>query len=268
MKQKIIDIHGHLGNINFVPFWAADADKLTQYCRDSGVDKLCLSASRAIMYDVREGNAELDAALKTHEAFYGYVVVSPTFPESVQDLAYLKTNKKFRGIKIHPDYHGYALSTPSNFRFVDAVLKKVPMALFQCSCMPGSGNSPLAVIAELARRNPKTKIVAAHAGGLYQNGNYPFFPNLDSLECVADKGLPKNLWIDTAHYLLYAYPTILQKMVNIAGADHIVFGTDAPLQGPMQMRFMAELVESLDNSRADKDKIFYKNAEKILGVKL
>ena len=266
--QKIIDIHGHLGNINFVPFWAADADKLADYCRKSGVTKLCLSASRSIMYDVREGNAELDAALKAHDEFYGYVVVSPTFPESLKDLAYLKSNKKFRGIKIHPDYHGYDLSVPSNFKFADAVLKKTPMALFHCSCMSGTGFSPFATIAELARRNPKTKIVAAHAAGLYQNGNYPFFPNLDSLERVAAKGLPKNLWIDTAHYLLYAYPTILQKMVNLAGADHVVFGTDAPLQGPMQMRFMAELVESLDNSKADKDKIFYKNAEKILGVKI
>ena len=34
------------------------------------------------------------------------------------------------------------------------------------------------------------------------------------------------------------------------------------------MRFMAELVESLDNSKADKDRIFYKNAEKILSVKI
>ncbi len=220
------------------------------------------------MYEVREGNAELDAALKAHDEFYGYVVVSPTFPESLKDLAYLKSNKKFRGIKIHPDYHGYDLSVPSNFKFVDAVLKKTPMALFHCSCMPGTGFSPFVTIAELARRNPKTKIVAAHAAGLYQNGNYPFFPNLDSLERVAAKGLPKNLWVDTAHYLLYAYPTILQKMVNLAGADHVVFGTDAPLQGPMQMRFMAELVESLDNSKADKDKIFYRNAENILGVKI
>jgi aminocarboxymuconate-semialdehyde decarboxylase len=56
-------------------------------------------------------------------------------------------------------------------------------------------------------------------------------------------------------------------MVNLAGADHVVFGTDAPLQGPMQMRFMAEVVESLDNSKADKEKIFFRNAEKILGVK-
>ena len=57
-------------------------------------------------------------------------------------------------------------------------------------------------------------------------------------------------------------------MVDLAGADHVVFGTDAPLQGPMQMRFMAELVDSLDNPQSDKDKIFYKNAERILGVKV
>ena len=200
--------------------------------------------------------------------FYGYVVVSPTFPDSLEDLKYLKTNKKFRGIKIHPDYHGYDLSVPSNFAFVDKVLKKTPMALFHCSCMPGSGKSPFATIVELARRNPKTKVVAAHGAGLFQNGNYPFFPNLDSLERETAKGLPKNLWVDTAHYLLYCYPTILQKMVDLAGADHVVYGTDAPLQGPMQMRFMAELVDSLDNPQSDKDKIFYKNAEKILGVKI
>ncbi len=266
--KKIIGIHGHLGNINFVPLWAADADRLEEYCRDSGVTTLCLSASRAIMYDVREGNAELDAALRAHETFFGYVVVSPTFPDSLDDLTFLKTNKKFRGIKIHPDYHGYDLSVPSNFKFVDKVLKKTPMALFHCSCMPGSGKSPFATIVELARRNPKTKIVAAHGAGLFQNGNYPFFPNLDSLEREAAKGLPKNLWVDTAHYLLYCYPTILQKMVDLAGADHVVFGTDAPLQGPMQMRFMAELVESLDNPQSDKDRIFYRNAEKILGVKI
>ena len=142
------------------------------------------------------------------------------------------------------------------------------MALFHCSCMPGSGKSPFATIVELARRNPKTKIVAAHGAGLFQNGNYPFFPNLDSLERETAKGLPKNLWVDTAHYLLYCYPTILQKMVDLAGADHVVFGTDAPLQGPMQMRFMAELVDSLDNPQSDKDKIFHGNAEKILGVKI
>ena len=93
----IIDIHGHLGNINFARFWQADAPTLERYCDESNTDLLCLSSSRSIMYDVREGNAELDKALKETEKLLGYVVVSPTFPESLADLSYLKTNPKFKG---------------------------------------------------------------------------------------------------------------------------------------------------------------------------
>ena len=73
----IIDIHGHLGNINFAPFWQADAKTLEDYCDQSGVDLLCISASRSIMYDVHEGNIELDKALKETEKLLGYVVYNP-----------------------------------------------------------------------------------------------------------------------------------------------------------------------------------------------
>ena len=41
----IIDIHGHLGNINQAPFWAADAKQLEQYCQKAGVDLLCISSA-------------------------------------------------------------------------------------------------------------------------------------------------------------------------------------------------------------------------------
>ena len=88
----VIDIHGHLGNINFARFWQADASTLEEYCTQSGVDLLCVSSSRSIMYDVREGNAELDAALQSTEKLLGYVVVSPTFSDSLGDLALLESN--------------------------------------------------------------------------------------------------------------------------------------------------------------------------------
>ncbi|MFA6176671.1 MAG: hypothetical protein WC765_08855, partial [Phycisphaerae bacterium] len=61
----IIDVHGHLGNINQAPFWAADAKKLEDYCDKSGVDYLCISSSRSLMYDVHEGNLEVAEALKS-----------------------------------------------------------------------------------------------------------------------------------------------------------------------------------------------------------
>ncbi|MBQ6470510.1 MAG: amidohydrolase [Victivallales bacterium] len=262
----VIDIHGHLGNINFSEFWQADAERLEQYLRESGTDRLCLSASRAIMYDIREGNAELAAVLKSHESFYGYVVISPTFPGTEEELHYLEDEPKFRGVKIHPDYHGYDLSVPSNYRFVDRLASRTPMMLFHVSCMPGTGFSSAETVVSIAKNHPDTKFVLAHCAGLYQNGNYPFFPNMDSLERICDAGLPPNVWIDTAHYLLYAYQTIMAKMVRLAGAEHVVFGTDCPLQGPMQMRFAQEAVRALDIPEAQKDAILFGNARKILGL--
>ncbi len=75
-----------------------------------------------------------------------------------------------------------------------------------------------------------------------------------------------NVYIDTAHYLMYVYPGVMEKMYTIAGADHIVFGTDAPLQGPMQMRFAIEVIQAMDIPDGDKAKILYKNAQKVLGL--
>ena len=37
----IIDIHGHLGNINQAPFWAADEKHLEKYCDQANIDLLC-----------------------------------------------------------------------------------------------------------------------------------------------------------------------------------------------------------------------------------
>ncbi|MBP5639317.1 MAG: amidohydrolase family protein [Victivallales bacterium] len=261
----VIDIHGHLGNINFAPFWQADAKRLEEYCAQSGTDLICLSSSRSIMYDVRAGNAELDCALKETSKLLGYVVVNPMFPESLEDLSLLKTNTKFRGVKIHPDYHGYVLSTGSNRRWVEAVADKTPMMLFHVSCMPGTGFSPALTVAEIAKNHPGTNFVLAHMAGTYQNGNYPYFPNMDSLEAVMDMNLD-NVYIDTAHYLMYVYPGVMEKMVKLCGADHIVYGTDVPLQGPMQMRFAQEVINALDIPQADKHKILSGNAKKILGL--
>ena len=259
----IIDIHGHLGNINFAPFWQADAGTLESYCRQAGVDKICLSASRAIMYDVREGNAELDAVLRRTEKLLGYVVYDPVFPESAEDLQLLKSNSKFRGVKIHPDYHGYSLDSRSCRNAVEAIADQTPMMLFHVSCMPGTGFSPAGTVVDIARHHPDTNFVLAHMAGIFQNGNYPYFPNMDSLESIMDD-CPDNVFIDTAHFLMYVYPEVMEKMYALAGAEHIVFGTDVPLQGPMQMRFAIETINALDIPQTEKEMIFSGNAARIL----
>ncbi len=259
----VIDIHGHLGNINLSPNWAADSRKLEEYCHKSGVDLLCVSSSRSLMYDVMEGNEELDRALKASSKLLGYVVVNPVFPESEKDLLLLENNTKFKGVKVHPDYHGYDMGSGEVLRFLDRIADQVDLMLFHVSCMPGTGFADPVKITEFAARHPGTNFVLAHMAGIFQNANYPYFPNLGGLEKAAAMQ-PGNVYFDTAHYLMYVYPGVMEKMVELAGTDHIVFGTDTPLQGPMQMRFAIETIQALTISDEDKDKIFYRNACKLL----
>ncbi|OGV34397.1 MAG: hypothetical protein A2020_04975 [Lentisphaerae bacterium GWF2_45_14] len=258
----IIDIHGHIGNINLAPFWQADAARLEEYLEKAGVDRLCVSSAKSIMYDVREGNKDLAEALDESERLLGYVTVNPLFPESLEDLKYLE-NPKFIGVKVHPDYHGYDVGSRDTQKFMDKVASKTKLMLFHVSCMPGTGFADAETVARFASEHPDNDFVMAHLAGIFQNGLYPYFPNLKGLEIVS-KFACENIYVDTAHYLMYVYPGVMEKMVELIGAEHIVLGTDCPLQGPLQMRFAIETVKALDIPEADKEKILCGNAQKLL----
>ena len=257
----IIDIHGHLGNINFAPFWQADAKKLEEHLEKAGINKLCVSSSKSIMYDVREGNMELAKVLETTDKLLGYVTVNPLFPESLDDLNYL-TNPKFIGVKVHPDYHGYNLTSSSAKKFLDIVAVKSKLMLFHVSCMPGTGFADAGAVARFASEHPDTNFIMAHLAGIFQNSNYPYFPNFQGLETV-NKFACKNIYVDTAHYLMYVYPGVMEKMVELIGPDQIVFGTDCPLQGYMQMKFAVEIIQNLTISDSEKVKILSGNFFKL-----
>lgn len=259
----VIDIHGHLGNINQAPFWVAEGARLEACLDAAGIDLLCVSSAKSLMYDAREGNADLAAALEATRKLRGYVTVNPVFPESIKDLTLL-AQEKFIGVKIHPDYHGYDIQSGVARAFLDEVAEQTPLMLCHVSCMPGTGFAAAAKVAEFAARHPRTKFVLAHLAGIYQNPLYPYFPNLEGLERVAAFKLD-NVHVDTAHYLMYVYPGVMERALEIIGSDHLVFGTDCPLQGPAQMRFAREIIGELPIPEIDKEKILGGNAAKLLG---
>jgi predicted TIM-barrel fold metal-dependent hydrolase len=260
----IIDIHGHLGNINIAPFWQADEKKLEEHLNKAGVDYLCVSSSKSLMYDVEEGNADLAKALERSDKLLGYVTVNPIFPETIKELKYLE-NPKFIGVKVHPDYHGYHVSSPYAWDFLHQVAEQTDLMLFHVSCMPGTGFADAEDIARFGSEHPDTNIIMAHMAGIFQNGVYPYFPNFQGLEKVSKyTSSCNNIYIDTAHQLMYVYPGVMEKMIELVGVDHIVFGTDCPLQGGMQMKFAIEIIENLEIPAEDKEKFFSYNAQKLI----
>jgi predicted TIM-barrel fold metal-dependent hydrolase len=255
----IIDVHGHLGRINQAPFWAADAAQLDAYLDEAGVDELWISSAKSLMYSAREGNAEMREALRTSRKLRGYVVLNPVCPESMEDIEMLR-EEKFLGVKIHPDYHGYDALSPRVRPFLDEVARRTPLILTHISCMPGTAFSEGSKLLEFASRHPETNFIFAHIGGIFQDGLYPYFPNFEGLEKIAAANL-KNVYVDTSHHLMYVYPGVMQQVEDIFGVDRLLFGTDMPLQGPMQARFAIEAIRALAIPEEDKNKILFANAQ-------
>lgn len=260
----MIDIHAHLGFINQALFWAADAATLERYACEAGADYLCVSSARELMYDVGEGNAEMTRALESTERLLGYAVVNPLFPETLREVEWLQKEKKYRGVKVHPDYHGYDMKSPRVRAFLSEVARATPLMLFHCSCMPGTGFAEAREIIRFAQKHPETNVVMAHLAGMYQNALYPYFPNFEGLEWVQEAACP-NLYVDTAQHLMYVYPGVMERVVELVGARQLVFGTDVPLQGPMQMRFAKEVIEQLPIPAEDRAAILGGNAQRLLG---
>jgi predicted TIM-barrel fold metal-dependent hydrolase len=187
------------------------------------------------------------------------------FPDTINDLDLIQKNQKFRGAKIHPDYHGYDMKSQLIQDFLGKVADRVPLMLFHVSCMAGTGFAAATQILRFAKNNPNTNIIMAHMAGIFQNPLYPYFPNFEGLEAVKAAACD-NVYVDTAHHLMYVYPGVMDRMVELIGADHIVYGTDVPLQGPKQMRFAIETILGLKIPEADRDKILYANAKRLLGL--
>lgn len=261
----IIDVHGHLGNINLAPFWQADAAKLEEHVVKAGVHTLCVTAARSIMYDLQEGNRELAEALDRTDRLLGYVTVNPFFEkESFEDLKLLE-HPKFIGVKVHPDYHGFDMRSASIQRFLHRVAERTRLFLFHVSCMPGTGFADPETIARFAAEHPNANFIMAHLAGVYQNDHYPYYPNFLGPERANAVGA-SNVYVDTAHHLMYVYPGVMERMIELIGADRLVYGTDCPLQGHQQMRFAIDIIRDLAIPEAQKRLILSGNAERIVGA--
>ena len=70
-------------------------------------------------------------------------------------------------------------------------------------------------------------------------------------------------WADTA---VFGSSAATECGLNFFGVDQVVFASDAPFDpegGPMYIRETIKVIDSLDISQADRDKIYQGNAQRL-----
>jgi len=118
---------------------------------------------------------------------------------------------------------------------------------------PGKGNVTPDMLYPFITGFPDLTIVCAHWGG-----GLPFYALMPEV-----KEAMGNVYFDTAASPFLYSPQIYSQVVQLVGADKILFGSDYPLLA--QSRFLKEIA-SLDLPQETKDLILSGNARRLLGI--
>ena len=105
--KSIIDIHGHLGNINFAPFWQADGDRLVGFFRFRknfiAKQSVTYKSARVFIFNYRPFVYRYPFCSNTAEIYFFAVGKEPRYkPLSV--IRSFQTYKPCKGIEGYKSY--------------------------------------------------------------------------------------------------------------------------------------------------------------------
>ena len=185
----------------------------------------------------------------------GLVAFGSVFPGSDDAFVQLERIKELglKGVKLHPDYQGFTVDDPSLKPFYRKISELGLITVFHAGVDYGFA-PPYCCMPQNLRRALDwfdSPVIAAHWGGL---GCY---------DQVLEHLCGENVYFDTSFGFSQMPKFYAQKILEKHGADKLLFGTDSPWHTPqMELR----LLENLELSPDDMDKITHLNAQKLLGL--
>ena len=119
---------------------------------------------------------------------------------------------------------------------------------------PGKGDITPDKLFPMITKFPNLTLVCAHWGG-----GLPFYALMPEV-----KKAVANVFFDTAASPLLYSPEVYNQVIQLVGADKILFGSDYPLLAPSRL---LQEIEVLDLPKEINDLILSGNALRLLGIK-
>ncbi|MCL2884925.1 MAG: amidohydrolase family protein [Oscillospiraceae bacterium] len=160
----------------------------------------------------------------------------------------------FKGVKFHPDYQGFFLNDPAALEVIAAVMDRGLAVLVHAGFDPLSPtvhHCPPKMIADILPSLPDGVFIAAHFGGFRYTG--------DALKYLAGT----KVYIDASFSFKYDDPAACAEILRRHSPARILFGSDSPWDAPADA---AAFLRSVGLGQEAEDLIFYKNAQRILGM--
>ncbi len=184
--------------------------------------------------------------------------IHPDNENPEEKLDYIKS-LGLKGIKLHPDYQNTYVNDEKYLRIIRHAEKIDLVTLIHAGydvLSPDNIHCSIDRALDMLNKvkaKENNKIVLAHLGG-YKGAE-------ESLEKLCGK----NVWLDTSYVLNKIPSSLLIEMFEKHGFDKLLFASDSPWGN--QADFVKTLKE-LHISEENKDKLFHRNAERLLALNL
>lgn len=195
-----------------------------------GVDKICVSSSKALFYDFFEGNRDVIKATNDFPGrVLGYVTVNPLFGEDAErEFENCIKARGMIGLKLHTQCHKYPADDPSVFPVVEKAVKlKVPILI----------HARVDEFESLADHFQEAVLILAHMG----NGGGEWMRGIWSAK------KHENVILETCSSNVDAGR--VKRAVEAIGAERIIYGTDIPWLDPFTQMAKVKTAEITEEAK-------------------
>ena len=171
-----------------------------------------------------------------------------------QKLKYVKDNG-IKGIKIHPDYQSTFIDDPRYIEILQCAKELDLIVVTHSGVDDGYAGQPVRCTPEKVKsvieKVGHKKFVLAHYGAHKQ------------WDLVLEQLAGLDVYFDTAFSLHEIDKELFKKILSKHGDDKILFATDCPWR---DIKDDVQIIKSFNLNKETEEKIFYKNALRLLGL--
>ncbi len=234
-----------------IPQTKGTLDSLKEEMKKDGVDISVVLGIATNPKQQRNVN-DFAAEMNKDQRVVAFGSVHPDAPDALEELDRIKS-LGLKGIKLHPEYQGFFVDDEKMKQIYKKTSQLGLITLFHAGHDYGY-NEPFHCMPDRLERALKwfdAPVVAAHWGGAGCGKQ------------VIEHLCGKDIWFDLSFGYGNMPKSFAQEILDKHTPDRLLFGSDMPWHRPSwEMR----LIETLDLGEEDKEKIYYRNAVKLLGI--
>lgn len=218
----------------------------------NGIEKFLVQSVATVPGQVEGINNFIAASVKQYpDRLVGFAAIHPDYPDIKGELE-RAASMGLKGVKIHPDFQQFNIDCDKAMKIYEAIEGKMPI-LIHMGDHRYEYSKPQR-LANVMDRFTKLKVIGAHFGG---------WSEWDSAADILGGKYADRLWVDTSSSLYAMTPERARQLIDVFGADRVMFGTDYPMWDA------ADELERFDRiplNEREREMILHENAEKLLGI--